>query len=603
MNLNDDSLNEIELEDRETVRRRVEERRSRRHGKHRRRGGHGHRGPGCLIFLLAVIIAFAVMAGLIIGAVKGGILDDIGASTKSADRSGLFGLTDDSQVGIILNDSYIEETAIASGDKVYLPMELVLEKLNAWFYYDSNEKLLLYSTPTETLQWTPGDGNVMEQDGRVWISLDLVSSYTDIFVSDLMTDPARIVIRNEFGKKTTAKVTKTAPVRVFDSKKSDVITKASKGDEVRIVSSNNVWSMIETVDGYLGYIKNNRLASFNEGEESAPLNAPDLSYENISYDGKIILGWHQVMNADANSTISSVLSSDKAMNVISPTWYSLTDTEGNISDISSASYSAAAHDAGVKVWAVVDNFNASGFNATDDTYEVLSYTSKRQKLINTLVSSVAASGADGINVDFEQLSGETGLHFAQFVKELYIVAHAQGLAVSVDNYVPKAYSMLYHREVQGVVCDYVVIMGYDEHTAGSDESGPVASIDFVREGIEDTEVDVDPSKVINGIPFYTRIWEEENGSVKNSSAVGMSEAAAFVKNHSLTTAWDEGAGANYAEGTSGSTTYRVWLEDAQSISQKFSVMDANNVAGAAFWKLGLEDPSIWDLIASYASGQ
>ena len=600
MKLNDGSLNEIEHEDIETVRRRVENRK-RGHRRHRRSGHDGHR-KGRIIVVLIPVIILLIIIGIIIGAIKGGALDDIGSSKTEADRNALFGITDENQVGILFNDNYIEDTAILSNGKIYLPLEFVLENLNAWFYYDSNEKLLLYSTPTETKQWAEGDVNLLEQDGKICIALDLVKEYTSLTVSELMENPSRIVIRTEFGTVTTADVTKSSAVRVSDSKKSEVITKAKKGDKVRIISSNNLWSTVETSDGYVGYIRNKRLASFTDGEEKAENTAADLNYDNISYDGKIILGWHQVTNKDANNTVDSMLASDSAMNVISPTWYSITDTEGNLSDISSADYVTKAHNAGVKVWAVVDNFNASGFSATDDTLEVLSYTTKRQKLINTLVSSVAASGADGINVDFEQLSGETGLHFAQFVKELYIAAHAQGLVVSVDNYVPKAYSMLYHREVQGVVCDYVVIMGYDEHTAGSDEAGPVASIDFVREGIEQTILDVDPSKIINGVPFYTRIWEEENGTVKNSSAVGMNEAASFVSNHGMSTAWDDVSGANYAEGTSGNTTYRVWLEDAESIKEKFSVMDANNIAGAAFWKLGLESSDIWNLIEAYASG-
>ncbi len=83
-----------------------------------------------------------------------------------------------------------------------------------------------------------------------------------------------------------------------------------------------------------------------------------------------------------------------------------------------------------------------------------------------------------------------------------------GLVLSVDNYVPKSLITQYDRKEQGIVADYVVIMGYDEYYGGSPEAGPVSSYNYVKEGIEETLKEVPAKKVISGIPFFTRLWKE-----------------------------------------------------------------------------------------------
>lgn len=92
-----------------------------------------------------------------------------------------------------------------------------------------------------------------------------------------------------------------------------------------------------------------------------------------------------------------------------------------------------------------------------------------------------------------------------FIRELSIACRANNIILSIDNYVPE-YTYYYNRREQGIVADYVVIMGYDETLPSSETPGPVASLNFVRKGITDTLNVVDKSKVINGIPFYSRVW-------------------------------------------------------------------------------------------------
>ena len=214
------------------------------------------------------------------------------------------------------------------------------------------------------------------------------------------------------------------------------------------------------------------------------------------------------------------------------------------------------------------------------------------------MNAALSCGMDGINVDFEQISADCGEHFIQFIRELSIPCRQNGLVLSIDNYVPMGGTNHYDREEQGIVADYVIIMGYDEHYAGSKEAGSVASIDFVEKGISQTVAEVPASKVINAIPFYTRIWETSDEGV-SSQAVGMEMADEYVRAHNIPVEWNDETCQNYGEYTQDGVLYQVWLEDDSSIEVKLSIMDKYQLAGVASWRLGFEKPEIWDVIEAY----
>ncbi len=591
MNLHEEEY----IEDPETVRRRKSRKRESAQSRKRRRKRHAVR---FLVPLLALAVFFiCVIAAVIHFGINTG--DGIGSSTKMADKTTLFP-DSGGGVGLIYNNSYSEIPVSERSGKLYLPMSFVLSELNSTFYYDEGESVLLYSMAGETLRWGPSDGAFIEENGEVMLSLDVVGEHTNLEYNYLEDEPKRLVLQSEWGDVTTAAIEKDTSLRVSGSAKSDIIEPLVTGERVRMVSSNDAFCEILTEDGFLGYVDTRRLEDFRQSDEKPgrEIEEPDPPF--IGYPGRVILGWHQVTNKQANAYLSDMISGRTSLNVLGPTWFSLSDEEGNIQDLSSAEYVSEAHALGIKVWAVVDNFNLPDrFEAVDGTYRLLSSTSRRQKLVEVLVADTLAAGADGINVDFEQLSGETGVHFAQFIRELSIASHNAGLTLSVDNYVPREYSRHYHREVQGRWCDYCVIMGYDEYTYGSPEAGPVASLDYVESGIDQTLADVPPERVINGIPFYARLWTATGGQL-SSQALGMSEAAAFVSSHGLSVRWDDAVGCDYAEGSNGSSSYQIWLENEKSITARLSLMQAKSIAGAAFWRLGLDNTDVWTPIAAYA---
>ena len=241
------------------------------------------------------------------------------------------------------------------------------------------------------------------------------------------------------------------------------------------------------------------------------------------------------------------------------------------------------------------------------------YFASKAELLSATVEAVWAD-----IFPIEKISEECGEHYIQFIRELSVRCRQNGLVLSVDNYVPKGFNMQYDRKEQGIVADYVVIMGYDEHYAGSPEAGPVSSYDFVKEGIKETLKEVPAQKVISGIPFFTRLWEEtpkteeelaqqagteaeEYAMNVSSQALGMSSAKAQVAQAGAEITWDKKAKQNYATWQVDGVTYEIWLEDEQSIEPKLKLMKENKLAGTAAWALGQESSEIWNLILKYVN--
>lgn len=542
--------------------------------------------------LVALVLIIIVIAGaLVTSAVK-----KLAYSKDRADLNEYFKIAAPDEVAILMDNEYIEDKAFLKNDRYYIPMQLAEDMFCNDFYYDKYEELLLYTSANSTKRSTISDGDFLKKDDVPYLALDYLEEIASIDATIYEGEPHHIEIRYAGGMIKTAEIKKHTSVRILGGIKSDILEDLEKDDKVEILEEMEDWSKVKTANGMIGYVEKRVMSEPKETELEPPAGGKSLDIVHTLRDYKICLGWHQVMSQAANITINEVLGDriHKGMNVISPTWFSISDENGNITNIGDTDYVQKAHSSGLEVWALCDNFTNNV-----NTYEVLSHTTRRTNLIANIVTAAVELGVDGINIDFETLTGETGDSFAQFIRELSIPCREKGLVLSVDNYVPQEYTAFYNRKAQGQFADYVVIMGYDEHFSGSEESGSVASFNFVQEGIEKTLQDVAPEQIINGVPFYTRIWTESNAIT--SEAVGMQTAKDFVSNHGMKPEWNDICAQNYAEKNEGSLTYKVWLEDAQSIKTKLDLMDANNLAGVACWKLGLETADVWDVIADYMS--
>ena len=533
---------------------------------------------GLLIFLLAVV-------GLGVHIIQKYI-----PSKEQMSLTEYYGQPADGEMVVVLGTDIMEERALRSGDQVYLPQTMVSTYLNQRYYWDSGNQQILYATPS-ALETYPasesGDGDVWLKDGTVYLNLALVQKYTDLD-SYVYEDPARIVIQHEFSGVNTVTVMKDTSIRYRGGIKSPILTDVKSGDTLIYMQTLEDWTQVSTLDGYIGYVQKKVLSDMQTTDFERSFEKEDYTY--LTMDDKVNMTWHQISNMDANAYLGDMTANVSGLNVISPTWFYIQDTSGNLGDLSSADYVTQAHQKGYKVWGLVDNFTADV-----STTETLSQLSSRQNIIQHLVQTAVNIGMDGINVDFESLSEDAGPHFLEFLRELSIECHKNNLVISVDNTVPEDFTSHYDRREQGLVVDYVVIMGYDEHYVGSD-AGSVASLPWVEQGVEDTLTEVPAERTILAVPFYIRLWKTTGGAV-TSEAIGMTEAQNVLTENQVQTVWDGSVGQNYGEYEKDGSTYQIWMEDAQSIAEKVQLIPKYNLAGVAQWRLGFESNDIWSTIS------
>ena len=540
-----------------------------------------------------VVCLLIVLVSLIGGAVYG--INKLIPTSKQMDLTEYYGQNADGEASLVAGTQKLEQKALISGDEVYIPLDVVNGYLNQRYYWDSANKKILYATPTSLTEEAASDqpgGNVWLKESTVYLKLDYVKKYTDID-SYIYKDPARIAIQYKFSNVQTVTVKKDTVIRYRGGIKSKILTKTAKDTVLRLMNEGEDWDQVATDDGYIGYIQKKKVSAADTTDYKRSFKAEAYSY--FTMDEPVNLAWHQVTSTDANNYFADTTQNMTGVNVISPTWFSVSDNDGNVSSLASGEYVMQAHEKGLKVWGLVDNFSENMSTTT-----VLSNTAARQNLENQLVTYALKAGLDGINVDFESLSEDVGIHFLQFLRELSIQCHENNLVLSVDNPVPEDFTSHYDRAEQGKVVDYVIIMGYDEHYVGSD-AGSVASLPWVEQGVKDTLAEVPAKRTILAIPFYTRLWKTTDGGALTSEAIGMDQAQQAISDNGAETYWDKTTSQNYGTYEGDGATYQIWLEDSKSIAEKVKLIPKYKLAGVAEWKLGFENSGIWSVIAENLS--
>ena len=559
--------------------------------------------------VLAIVLLIVIVAG--IGFLTR-VIKKYTPSSEVMSSQEYFGLDHEGEAAIVVGSEILPYKGKILNEVAYVDYQAVKEVLNDYFYWDSENNTMLYTMPTDVVQ-IPAGSNSYTADGKTqslnynivlidgtetYIALDFVKQYTDISY-ETFHDPDRIVINNEWGDVTVASIRKAGKVRSLGGIKSPILREVEKNEVVRILEPMEDWTKILTQDGYIGYIRNDRLVKERTETRTSDFVTPE--YTNIQKDYKINLVWHQTTSMDANYNIIYDIANVKKVNTISPTWFSIASTDGTLDSLALADYVDTAHSNHMEVWPLVDNFSENIDFAT-----VMNSTSARNKIENQLIAAAIEYSFDGINVDFENISEDAADGYIQFMRELSVMCRKNGIVLSVDVPVPMDFTAHYNRKALGEVCDYLMIMGYDEHYAGSEEAGTVASLSFEEEGIQNTLLEVAAEKVVSGIPFYTRLWctttNEDGTTTVTSEAMGMNQAQQTLENNQVEASWDETTGQNYAQfnGESGEL-YQIWLEDTESLTRKLELIKNYDLGGVAEWKLGLEDDSVWDLIAKYVS--
>ena len=529
---------------------------------------------------------------------------------ERADLNEYYGVQDEDDFPIIYENLVSEMHARRFDGECYMDLETARSLLNSRFYYGTQDDTLIYCLPEEMYvaragekKWESDVNGVTEEDyapvikdgETVYVALPYLRKFTNFYYG-VYEGPNRVVLRNEWGTEKMATVRGSTNMRTLGGVKAPIIAAVEEGTDVLILDPLDDWTRIETADGYYGYVENKYLSETREQEMEPVTDVPEYVPQYRSLGKRICIAWNMIYFAESNKEIDGMLVGTKGINVLAPTWFTLESEDGDINVKASKSYVKMAHDKGMQVWGVLDNFQ------NDDLFvytRFLNSLEGRQKVIRTLIEEAENFDLDGINVDIEGLAEPTDVYdFIEFVREICIACRRAGLYISVNNYVPYNYNDHYDLEEQASFADYVIIMGYDEHTVGSQEAGSVASIGYVEYGIQEALKDVPAERLINGIPFYTIGWATEGGTVSGRT-LDMAEAKAFMKDHDMKKEWNSTAGQNYAEKESGSKLYQIWLEDKKSISTKLDLMKENGLAGVAVWRLGLETNDVWDVIDDY----
>lgn len=552
-----------------------------------------------LTVLVLIILVLAV-------GVSSMLMKRYSPSKEKMDSAEYFQLTGEDQAALIVNNVLEEEKLKVIDGRYYVEDSVVGKYINGRFYWDAKQNVMIYTLPTEAFQITPdtqeyqtsqGVQNVgyvilKSQGDSYYLDLEFIKAFTDMECY-VYEDPARVVIWTEWKDRTMVTASADSVIRQKGGIKSVIVDEIAEGEKLYLQEEMETWSKVSTADGYTGYIQKEYLSEPETVTASHVSQAPE--YTSVKRDHKINLGWHQVTSMEANGSLVSVVANTQGLNTISPTWFSVADNSGTISSLASADYVNQAHSMGLEVWALIDNFST-----TADTLTFLSDTQARANIISQLMAQADAVGLDGINLDFESITEEQGPHYVQFIRELSIACRNKGLVFSIDDPVPMPYTKHYNRREQGIVADYVIVMGYDEHHSNDTEAGSVASLEFVRNGIVESLKEVPAEKLINAVPFYTRVWIEPfGGGNLTSEVLGMNGAANYIAEKGMDTYWDKKMGQNVAvlEGTE--AMYTIWVEDEQSIAEKMKLVPEYQLAGVAAWKLGLERESVWPVIAQY----
>lgn len=577
------------------------------------------------VIKMRISIFIILIVAVIVGAF---LIKKYSPSKEQANLNEYYGIASEDQLAVIIDDKIVGAAGRIVDGKPYIEYSVVRDHLNERFYVDSNENVLLYTLADGSIEAHVGSTEytyqkethskeyvILKMEGNIsYISLDFVQEYTDIEFQTY-DEPARIMIESDWEEKTVATVKKDVKLRVEDDIKSPILTEAAKKDQVTIVEKGEKWALVRTADGFIGYVKNSALK--DENQVLVERDFEEQVYPNISKKYTINMAWHVVTDSSANNTMLTTIANTKGLTTISPTWFTIDDTEGNLRSLANSDYVNYAHQTGLEVWALVKDFDG-GVDTEEEVLELLSHTSSRTNLISELMSEVFRHDIDGINVDFEHISEECAVHYLQFLRELSVKCRQNSIILSVDNFVPKTYNAHYNLEEQAKIVDYIVIMGYDEHHEGSLVSGPVSSLNFVETGIESALEVVPSEKLINAVPFYTRLWTETPKTEEELKAEEGTEAAEYavkvtseVYRMKTTLAMLEDVGAeitvdpetgqNYAQWEADGLTYKIWIEDETSLEAKLQLIQKYNLAGVSAWRLGFESDGVWDLILKYVN--
>ena len=534
---------------------------------------------------LVVITLFIVCVAVVINLAPNYIIDE---------------LKDEMQVFINNNNvtlSLKSDMIINEDNVIYMSFKDIENFFDGDIYYDEDYNQIITTSDTKVAAIKVDEKEmyvnsskvslyetVMEKDEAYYLPISEMKDVYNIEI-EYNEDTKILTIDSLDKEQKRGNSSKNASVKYMPTIFSKRVDKVQKGESVIVISEEDGWYKVRTDSGNIGYLKN----------ITNIYNARDNMEEEKQIEGKVSLVWDYYSEYSSAPTRTGEI---KGINVVSPSFASLVDEgKGKLNvNIGTAgkNYINWAHANGYKVWPMISNNSWK-----ETTSEILNDYKLREDLINNIVNLATTYDIDGINIDFEYMKEEDKDMFSRFIIELAPRLKEYGKVLSVDVTAPDGspdWSLCYDRYKIGQVADYIMFMAYDQYGISSTEAGTTAGADWVEVNIKKflSQEEVAAEKLILGMPFYTRLWRE-TGSKAKSDVVTMKYIDSSLPSN-VERVWDEDVKQYYVEYQRNGITYKMWVEDEKSITEKFKLMKEYNLAGAAYWQKDFETSNIWDVV-------
>lgn len=496
------------------------------------------------------------------------------------------------------DDVYIDNKGV-----IYLSINDVRNYFDKYINYDENSNRLITTSDTKTATLIKDKKNidingatvsiastVIEKDGKIYIPFSELAQNVYNVEIEHKESTDRVVIDSLDRELKKADSKKNVKVKYKAKKFSKTLAKVKQGEKIVVISQDEKWSKIRTENGIVGYVKNKTIANLTYVRENME--------ETKQINGKVDLVWDYYSEyAKAPNRSEENI---EGVNVLSPSFFYLEKgSDGKVSENvkqEGKDYIEWAHNNGFKVWPIVSN---NSYLTT--TEGILNDYTKRRKLEDEIIRVTEEYNIDGINLDFENMNQEDKDMYSRFVIELAPRLKDLGKTLTVDVTAPdgsETWSLCYDRDVLANVSDYIVFMAYDQYGTGGNKEGTTAGYNWVENNVNKFigQEAVAKEKIILGIPLYTRLWKEDGGKI-TSKVVNIKDVESTLPSD-IQKKWDEELKQNYVEYTDGSATYKMWIEDEKSITEKIGLAKKYDLAGIAFWEKDREYDGFWQFVAN-----
>lgn len=549
------------------------------------------RNSSKLILNIFIVIVFLVLVGGVFYLSPNYIREDYDGKTKV--------LINNNNVTLKMkNDVYIDEN-----NNVFLSLADIRNYFDKYIEYDKENGDIVTTSEINIAKMSTKNNEItingkeeelnssaIEKNDTIYLHFSEISEKVYDVDLEYIQDTNTIIIDSLDRKQEVANTTKETKLKYKPQTLSGTLEKLEANEQVVYIEETNNWVEVRSKDGTIGYIKKEDLGNVEVAREAK---------EYIDkVEGKVNLVWDYYSEyAKAPDRTGETMD---GVNVVSPSFFSLErGSNGEIYDNAKddgVEYIEWAHNNNYQVWAMFSNNSLK-----DTTSQILNDYEKREAMIENLMDLVEEYNLDGVNVDFENMNESDKDVYSRFLIELAPRLKKIGKTLSVDVTAPdgsETWSLCFDRNTIANVADYIVFMAYDQYGTSSNKAGTTAGYNWVEANIKKFlgQEDVDPEKIILGIPLYMRLWEEEDDGTAKPEVVNMNDMFDVLPENQVAT-WDEELKQYYVEYEEDGKTYKMWVENEKSVGEKINLANQYNLAGIAFWEKDREtNDEFWTFV-------